>query len=273
MTRLIACNGRESCPSPRSIRGLVGIIQQYIMRNSPNYHVEEGCNAADNVNSNTSISTTYDTWNTPSNQEGSSKRSSSRTMKEEERSILNGSFDMNTRLEKFSLDGQIADENEVEKQSQLDEEAFADNDLSKDLMHGINSFWAIILPITITITVARYKKYAIWVSEMIKGFSQHCSGQLQERRYEGVYEVCPYMKMQLDRMFKMMLWPHRSYLVYGDAEQNSGSSIFGRSLINAVVLIGAIAILTFGMVLLYKYNCTKVYLYLILEHDLYLILE
>nr|CCA14029.1 presenilinlike protein putative [Albugo laibachii Nc14] len=189
------------------------------MRNSVDYHVEAGSNAIGNGDSISSISTTYDTWNTPSNQDGSSKRSISRTTKEEYPLCMNGSVEMNTRPGYCAHHEQIADEYEAEKKSQFGEEAAANDDLSKDLMHGINSFWAIILPITITITIA---------SIVVVNF-----------RNEDMKESM------------------KSYLVYGDAEQNSGSSVFGRSLINAVVLISAIAILTFGMVLLYKYNCIK----------------
>ncbi|KAJ8523583.1 hypothetical protein ON010_g17535 [Phytophthora cinnamomi] len=52
-----------------------------------------------------------------------------------------------------------------------------------------------------------------------------------------------------------------TYLVYGNSGSGSsgsgGGSGIGESLVNALVIIGAIAVLTFGMALLYKYNCMK----------------
>lgn len=55
----------------------------------------------------------------------------------------------------------------------------------------------------------------------------------------------------------------RTYLVFGSAESGDSSgggdgAEIGESLVNALVIIGAIAVLTFGMALLYKYNCMKV---------------
>jgi presenilin 1 len=49
----------------------------------------------------------------------------------------------------------------------------------------------------------------------------------------------------------------RTYLVFGQAETKGGAEQLGLSLVNALVIIGAIAVLTFGMALLYKYNCMK----------------
>lgn len=52
---------------------------------------------------------------------------------------------------------------------------------------------------------------------------------------------------------------YRTYLVYGSSDSNGGGAEqIGTSLVNALVIIGAIAMLTFGMALLYKYNCMKV---------------
>ncbi|CAH0483031.1 unnamed protein product [Peronospora belbahrii] len=53
-----------------------------------------------------------------------------------------------------------------------------------------------------------------------------------------------------------------TYLVYGDSGSNdtndgTNGTGFGKSVVNALVIIGAIAVLTFGMALLYKYNCMK----------------
>lgn len=45
--------------------------------------------------------------------------------------------------------------------------------------------------------------------------------------------------------------------MFGQAEDKSGAEALGLSLVNALVIIGAIAILTFGMALLYKFNCLK----------------
>lgn len=48
-----------------------------------------------------------------------------------------------------------------------------------------------------------------------------------------------------------------SYLVFDEDGEASGSTLLGESLINALVIIGFVAVLTFVMVLLYKYNCMK----------------
>jgi presenilin 1 len=45
--------------------------------------------------------------------------------------------------------------------------------------------------------------------------------------------------------------------VYNESSDSSGGQVFGESLVNALVIIGVIAVLTFGMALLYKYNCMK----------------
>lgn len=50
--------------------------------------------------------------------------------------------------------------------------------------------------------------------------------------------------------------------MFGSSESSDsgggGGAEIGKSLVNALVIIGAIAVLTFGMALLYKYNCMKV---------------
>uniref|UniRef100_M4BCY5 Presenilin n=1 Tax=Hyaloperonospora arabidopsidis (strain Emoy2) TaxID=559515 RepID=M4BCY5_HYAAE len=95
-----------------------------------------------------------------------------------------------------------------------------------DLMHGINSFWAIVFPVCVTMIVA---------SLVVVNYR---SGSIEASM--------------------------STYLVYGDSGANAsgtstsqGGAGFGKSLVNALVIIGAIALLTFGMALLYKYNCMK----------------
>jgi presenilin 1 len=92
-----------------------------------------------------------------------------------------------------------------------------------DLMHGINSFWAIVFPVCVTMIVASLV-------------------------------VVNYRSSSIEASMS-------TYLVYGDSgSDSSGSSSgsgIGESLVNAIVIIGAIAVLTFGMALLYKYNCMK----------------
>ncbi|RLN86203.1 hypothetical protein BBJ28_00022101 [Nothophytophthora sp. Chile5] len=86
-----------------------------------------------------------------------------------------------------------------------------------DLMHGINSFWAIVFPVCVTMIIASLV-------------------------------VVNYRSSSIEA----------TYLVYGDSDSSSsGASTVGMSLVNALVIIGAIAVLTFGMALLYKYNCMK----------------
>lgn len=90
-----------------------------------------------------------------------------------------------------------------------------------DLMHGINSFWAIVFPVCVTMIIASLV-------------------------------VVNYRSSSIEASMS-------TYLVYGDSGSNSSStgSGIGESLVNALVIIGAIALLTFGMALLYKYNCMK----------------
>ncbi|POM81535.1 Presenilin-like protein [Phytophthora palmivora] len=91
-----------------------------------------------------------------------------------------------------------------------------------DLMHGINSFWAIVFPVCVTMILASLV-------------------------------VVNYRSSSIEASMS-------TYLVYGDSgsdTSSSGGSGIGESLVNALVIIGAIALLTFGMALLYKYNCMK----------------
>ncbi|GMG16475.1 unnamed protein product [Phytophthora fragariaefolia] len=92
-----------------------------------------------------------------------------------------------------------------------------------DLMHGINSFWAIVFPVCVTMIVASLV-------------------------------VVNYRSSSIEASMS-------TYLVYGnsgsDGSGGGGGSGIGESLVNAIVIIGAIAVLTFGMALLYKYNCMK----------------
>ncbi|GMF65471.1 unnamed protein product [Phytophthora lilii] len=90
-----------------------------------------------------------------------------------------------------------------------------------DIMHGINSFWAIVFPVCVTMILASLV-------------------------------VVNYRSSSIEASMS-------TYLVYGDSgsDSSSGGSGIGESLVNALVIIGAIALLTFGMALLYKFNCMK----------------
>ncbi|KAK1941835.1 Presenilin-like protein [Phytophthora citrophthora] len=101
------------------------------------------------------------------------------------------------------------------------ENAPQDGESYDDLMHGINSFWAIVFPVCVTMIIASLV-------------------------------VVNYRSSSIEASMS-------TYLVYGDSGSNSSStsSGIGESLVNALVIIGAIALLTFGMALLYKYNCMK----------------
>ncbi|KAE8896599.1 hypothetical protein PF005_g4810 [Phytophthora fragariae] len=93
-----------------------------------------------------------------------------------------------------------------------------------DLMHGINSFWAIVFPVCVTMLVASLV-------------------------------VVNYRSSSIEASMS-------TYLVYGNSgsdgtSSSSGGSGIGESLVNALVIIGAIAVLTFGMALLYNFNCMK----------------
>ncbi|TDH74447.1 hypothetical protein CCR75_006359 [Bremia lactucae] len=101
-----------------------------------------------------------------------------------------------------------------------DEPAASPGESYDDLMHGINSFWAIVSPVCVTMVVASLV-------------------------------VVNYRSTSIEASMS-------TYLVYGDSEsESSGGSGIGESLINAIVIIGGIAILTVGMALLYKFNCLK----------------
>ncbi|CAI5735213.1 unnamed protein product [Hyaloperonospora brassicae] len=103
--------------------------------------------------------------------------------------------------------------------------ADAPDETYDDLMHGINSFWAIVFPVCVTMIVASLV-------------------------------VVNYRSESIEASMS-------TYLVYGDSGANAssgssgGGAGFGKSLVNALVIICAIAVLTFGMALLYKYNCMK----------------
>ncbi|CAI5742412.1 unnamed protein product [Peronospora destructor] len=103
------------------------------------------------------------------------------------------------------------------------EDSNGDGDEYDDLMHGINSFWAIVFPVCVTMIVASLV-------------------------------VVNYRSSSIEASMS-------SYLVYGEsgsgAGGNGGGPDIGESLVNALVIIGAIAVLTFGMALLYKFNCMK----------------
>ncbi|GLD96286.1 hypothetical protein PINS_up004969 [Pythium insidiosum] len=94
-----------------------------------------------------------------------------------------------------------------------------DEGVTEDLMHGINSFWAIVFPVCITMILASVV-------------------------------VVNYRNKNIEASMQ-------TYLVFGAAEEQSGAEQIGLSLVNALVIIGAIAVLTFVMVLLYKFNCLK----------------
>ncbi|CAH0488433.1 unnamed protein product [Peronospora farinosa] len=106
------------------------------------------------------------------------------------------------------------------------EEPKVDGEEYDDLMHGINSFWAIVFPVCVTMIVASLV-------------------------------VVNYRSSSIEASMS-------SYLVYGESGSgassigsNGGGSGIGESLVNALVIIGGIAVLTFGMALLYKFNCMK----------------
>uniref|UniRef100_K3WL66 Presenilin n=1 Tax=Globisporangium ultimum (strain ATCC 200006 / CBS 805.95 / DAOM BR144) TaxID=431595 RepID=K3WL66_GLOUD len=102
---------------------------------------------------------------------------------------------------------------------QMQQQQQGDEETQSDLMHGINSFWAIVFPVCVTMIIASLA-------------------------------VVNYRNSSIEASMQ-------TYLVYGSSDQDSGAQQLGMSLVNAVVIIGAIAVLTFGMALLYKYNCMK----------------
>ena len=92
-------------------------------------------------------------------------------------------------------------------------------EVEESLLHGINSFWALATPVAITMILASFVVV----------------------HYES------------ESITKSM----GSYLVYDANDEDSSKEVVGHSLVNALVVIGFVTLMTFGMVLLYKYNCMK----------------
>ncbi|OQR81117.1 presenilin-like protein [Achlya hypogyna] len=105
------------------------------------------------------------------------------------------------------------EETERQRQEEAAEEA------AGDLMHGINSFWAVLWPVSITMVVASFA-------------------------------VVNFRSAALQASMS-------SYLVYNEVQGAKASTVVGQSLINALVVIGFVTVLTFCMALLYKFNCMK----------------
>ncbi|KAG6590939.1 Presenilin-like protein [Phytophthora cinnamomi] len=92
-----------------------------------------------------------------------------------------------------------------------------------DLMHGINSFWAIVFPVCVTMVVASLV-------------------------------VVNYHSSSVEASMS-------TYLVYGNSASDSsgsgGGSGISKSSLHDLIKKCVVAVLTFGMALLYKYNCMK----------------
>jgi hypothetical protein len=122
-----------------------------------------------------------------------------------------------THLQKIVLGKQTTQSGheEEDEQGEVGEEQADVN----DLMHGVNSFWAIVFPVATTMVI----------SSIV---------------------VVNYRSANIEASMS-------TYLVYQESSTQSSGEVFGSSLVNALVIIGGIAVLTFGMALLYKFNCMK----------------
>lgn len=94
----------------------------------------------------------------------------------------------------------------------------------EDFLYASESYWAIVKPVSVTMILAALAVVEIETEES------------KEAAESGL----------------------KAYTVYDDDDQNtSNSEKFGESLINALVIVGVLAIATFGIVLLYKFKCMK----------------
>ncbi|KAH9084099.1 hypothetical protein Ae201684P_020356 [Aphanomyces euteiches] len=100
------------------------------------------------------------------------------------------------------------------------EEQQAREESAEDLMHGVNSFWAVIWPVCLTMVIASVAVV-------------NCRSGALERSMS-------------------------SYLVYNEVQGAKAGTVVGHSLVNALVVIGFVTLLTFFMALLYKLNCMRV---------------
>ncbi|ETV82708.1 hypothetical protein, variant 1 [Aphanomyces astaci] len=100
------------------------------------------------------------------------------------------------------------------------EEQQAREETAEDLMHGINSFWAVVAPVCVTMVIASIAVV-------------NCRSRALERSMG-------------------------SYLVYNEVKGAEAGEVVGHSLVNALVVIGFVTGLTFFMALLYKFNCMRI---------------
>ncbi|KAF0699000.1 Aste57867_10422 [Aphanomyces stellatus] len=96
----------------------------------------------------------------------------------------------------------------------------AREDTAEDLMHGVNSFWAVVWPVCVTMVIASVAVV-------------NCRSKALERSMS-------------------------SYLVYNEVKGAQAGEVVGHSLVNALVVIGFVTVLTFIMACLYKFNCMRV---------------
>ncbi|OQS04185.1 presenilin, partial [Thraustotheca clavata] len=115
--------------------------------------------------------------------------------------------------------GEVATPVLPEDHARNHEEEATREEAAGDLMHGINSFWAVVWPVCVTMVIASFA---------VVNFR---SAALQQSM--------------------------SSYLVYNEVQGAKTSTVVGQSLVNALVVIGFVTVLTFCMALLYKFNCMK----------------
>ncbi|EQC35652.1 hypothetical protein SDRG_06936 [Saprolegnia diclina VS20] len=116
--------------------------------------------------------------------------------------------------------GEVATPTPPEEQArQRAEDAATREEAAGDLMHGVNSFWAVLWPVCVTMVIA---------SVAVVNFR---SAALQASM--------------------------STYLVYNEVQGAKTGTVVGHSLVNALVVIGFVTVLTFCMALLYKFNCMK----------------
>jgi len=114
----------------------------------------------------------------------------------------------------------------VEGEASNHDSASSNNAIGLDeLMYGYSSFYAISTPVSITM--------------ILTGLAVTYIQSDSEANTDSVYD---------------------SYTIFDglDSSGNSNAKNFGLSLVNGLVIISFIALITFGIVLLYKYRCMKV---------------
>ncbi len=125
-----------------------------------------------------------------------------------------------------------------------------------DLMHGVNSFSAVVWPVCLTMVFARYSCL------MRLKLTSRCSIAVVNFQSAALQRSMRFVEYVTHLVFSSCLISIRainsSYLVYNEVQGAKTSTVVGQSLVNALVVIGFVTALTFLLACLYKFNCMRV---------------